>query len=580
MSSSTGLLPSRCADFGKGANRVNQEVQNSQQSIEQNIAGLLSSAFGGSAVRVSLTPMGAHLAARLGARWFLSAVGALKFTYPDSALELILQVCDLEPMTPPLPLMPALAGAMFSQGRALGRITVGGDGSEPAVCRSLQLPSDGVLDETADYNFLPPTTIKRRIIGSTYRRIFSAVPMLLDEWRQSRNGFQARSGPPMSVPESGLSSAGSDIVAAPDAPVAWFALHWLEAGGAESWALQAARLAADAGYRVVVTADVPAPQRMLDQFLAITDDVFLGANSLTEEDWEPFLVRLIAEYRPTIVHIHHSMRAYGFLPDLRHRLPAATVIDSTHIVEHRTGGFVRQSIGQSPNIDVHHVISPELRDLYAMDAGVDRAKIFYRPLVSERDVATDSAPCADTPHGGPLRVGFLGRLAPQKRPFLFVALVARLHRRHPGRFEFVMQGSGVLDAITTRQIRRRGLQDVIVRRSWGPVEQFMDDVDVLVISSDNEGLTLTSLEAERHGVLILSADVGSQRTVVAEPLLVPRPPRKFVAGAARALDVLATVPGAFLHAQREQHALVRALGQRETASSFLKTWLMEKKENI
>jgi hypothetical protein len=103
---------------------------------------------------------------------------------------------------------------------------------------------------------------------------------------------------------------------------------------------------------------------------------------------------------------------------------------------------------------------------------------------------------------------------------------------------------------------------------------------VLVISSDNEGLTLTSLEAERHGVLILSADVGSQRTVVAEPLLVPRPPRKFVAGAARALDVLATVPGAFLHAQREQHALVRALGQRETASSFLKTWLMEKKENI
>ncbi len=144
-----------------------------------------------------------------------------------------------------------------------------------------------------------------------------------------------------------------------------------------------------------------------------------------------------------------------------------------------------------------------------------------------------------------------------------------------------MQGSGVLGAITADQIRREGLDDVIVRRPWGPVGDFMEDVDVLIVSSDNEGLTLTSLEAEEHGVLVLSADVGSQRTVVAPSLLVPRAPRGFLKGAVDALIHLAREPRAFEQARREQtEGFIQALHEVEPASAYLATRLGTPKEKI
>ena len=44
----------------------------------------------------------------------------------------------------------------------------------------------------------------------------------------------------------------------------------------------------------------------------------------------------------------------------------------------------------------------------------------------------------------------------------------------------------------------------------------LDAADVLVITSDNEGVTLTSFEADAHDALVISADVGSQRSVVVD----------------------------------------------------------------
>lgn len=545
------------------------------RSFEVELAEKLQEQYPDREIRVSLTDAGRAVGSRLGTPWFGSALAALGLAHERSALEVVIASSGQEPLPAPTPIQPALAGAMFGQGEAIGRISVKGpDAQSGAVHRILRVPSEALLDERGEFHFVAPTSFKRRVVGSAYKRVYSQAPVLLDRWRQNRNTRGNVTEKLVTTHATPMSTVTTADEAPGTRPVAWFALHWLESGGAESWALESAQLAADAGYRVIITADVPAPQRLLGRALAITDDVLIPSNILAEEDWGQFLGNLVDTYRPSVIHVHHSSRAYAFLPELRHDRPEVTVVDSTHIVEHRTGGFVRQSLEMSPFIDLHHVISPELRDLYLLDARIDPAKVAYRPLTSVDLVA----PVESTRVEGPLRIGFLGRVAPQKRPFLFVELARRLHRRYPGRFEFVMQGSGGLSALTDAQIQRDGLGDVISRRPWGPIAEFMDAVDVLVISSDNEGLTLTSLEAEEHGVLVLSADVGSQRTVIAPELLVPRAPSAFLKSAVEALVALATSRSAFDTARAHQSEQIQALREVEPASVFLTSQLQQLKE--
>ncbi len=339
---------------------MSRPVVNETATTEAQIAEVLSHRLGGRATRVSLTATGRRIAERLGAPWFDAAVRSLALAHPDAPLELLVVGSEHEPFLVPEEVDPAVSGGRFAGGDAVGRISVAGTGDrhEP-VGRTLVVPTTSLLDESGEFHFLPPTSLKRRVVGGVYKRIYEKAPLLLDEWRQGRNTRVEHRRTVLESQAETLSSAGESSVAAPDAPVAWIAMHWLESGGAESWAIQAARIAADAGYRVVVTADVAAPQRALDKLRAITDDVFLAANALGSNDWGLFLTELVRTYRPTFVHVHHSREAYAFLPELRHVAPDVTVVDSVHIVEHRTGGFVRLSIEVSDLVDQHHVISPE-----------------------------------------------------------------------------------------------------------------------------------------------------------------------------------------------------------------------------
>lgn len=531
-------------------------------------------------VRLSLTDHGSQIAGRLGGRWFASVVDSQRLAHPGRALELILTAITSEPFMRSHPVQPGTAGGMYGEGRAVGRLTVpgtGGSGGEP-VARILTVPSVSLLDDAGEFEFIAPTSRERRIAAKIYKTAYSRAPLLLDRWRQSRNSSLVGHRREIKAISPGLVAQGPELARDPQQrPAVWLALHWLETGGAESWAFDAARIARDAGFEVIITADVPAPQRELDKALELADHVYVPANVLAEEDWGPFLRGVVSKHRIAALHIHHSGRAYGFLPELRHLCDDVLVIDSTHIVEHRTGGFVRTSVEYSNHIDQHHVISPELRDIYLLDAGLPKDKVHYHPLTRARTVAT--SPRAARAEG-PLRIGFLGRLAPQKRPFLFVELVARLHAKNPEAFSFVMQGSGVLSSLTAGQIAKKGLGDVIERRDWGPVGQFMDEVDVLVISSDNEGLTLTTLEAEEHGVLVLSADVGSQRTVIAPNLLVPRDPSGFLGESVRALTRLATTDGAFAEALAAQAELVASLESVQPARDYLATTFTTLKESL
>ena len=432
------------------------------------------------------------------------------------------------------------------------------------IRRFLVLPASELSDAVCKYSFSRRKSGIIKAIAKIYGILYGVCPMFLDRYRQIKH--QHKKG---KVPDP-LNNVGDlPKITRTDPNVMWISMHWLEHGGAEAWAIEQIKIAKAAGFKIILTVDVAAPQRLFSSVAGMVDEVLLPAHVLGSNDWLSFASRLIERYQVRRMHIHHSSLAYATVGFIKENNPEILVEDSTHIFEYGGGGFVGSTIRQEANIDLHHVISPQLRDILIFDAGIPAEEVVYRPLTNF--TKTNKKPVQKPrDNNSQLTVGFLGRLALQKRPFLFINTVATLRRLCPGRFNFIMQGSGELSEYVASELKRFP-NLTIEQRSWGSTDEFFQDIDILLVCSENEGLTLTSLEADAAGVLVLSADVGSQVTVTAKSALLPRDPFKFRKAAVDLLDKLSKTPEIFEELMHQQHLLVSDLRKLEDATSFFQS---------
>lgn len=323
-------------------------------------------------------------------------------------------------------------------------------------------------------------------------------------------------------------------------PAVLFGLHWLELGGAERWAVDTIRMATEAGATPIVITDresgnpwITNPELAGSIVVPLTHPMDSGTETA-------FLTGLLETFDIRGIHVHHNAWLYHRLPWLKAVRPDIPVVDSLHIREWRTGGFVDLAVRMSGVIDTHHVVSPALRDYMIGSQGLPAEKI---KLATLANLTTDSsvAPEREPRVDGPFTVAFVGRFTQQKRPYLFLQLAARLHKRAPGRFKFVMHGGGELADEVHLLRTRLGLETLQIRGPEIPVARTLAEADVLVISSDNEGLTLTSFEATAAGVPVVSTDVGSQASLIADGLLCPRHPYRFLdAATTRIVTIMAS----------------------------------------
>lgn len=111
------------------------------------------------------------------------------------------------------------------------------------------------------------------------------------------------------------------------------------------------------------------------------------------------------------------------------------------------------------------------------------------------------------PESAPL-VGFCGRLQQVKRPDLFVAMAAEVHRAVPAA-RFVMIGDGELRPAVEAQIAAAGLEGIVQLAGWrqSPAPCFAD-LDLLVNLSLIEGTPLVIIEAGAAGVPAVASRVG------------------------------------------------------------------------
>lgn len=375
--------------------------------------------------------------------------------------------------------------------------------------------------------------------------LFDQIRELLRKVREKASYKDIEAYQPESVSESFVHKAIHHphqpvIPSQPDSSApkaAIIAMHWLQPGGAERWAMETVALARKAGLLPIVITNIDSQEpwivsKDLDDALVL-NLTFPGQEGIGDV---PLLRALFEQYNIKGVMIHHSQWMYDRLWWIKRYYSQTVIVDSLHILEyHDQGGYPRQSVSRDAYIDMHHVISPQLQDWLIHGHDVAADKVVMAPLIG---LTTDQTHPSykDRVEQGTFHVAFVGRMTRQKRPEAFINVAKELEHRCPGRFRFIMHGSGDMDMEVSKLLEKYGLGHVVECRDVShPVSATYDWADALLITSINEGITLTTTEAISRGIPVLSADVGSQSTLVPVQGLLPRQSLGLVRQAARSL---------------------------------------------
>jgi glycosyltransferase involved in cell wall biosynthesis len=157
----------------------------------------------------------------------------------------------------------------------------------------------------------------------------------------------------------------------------------------------------------------------------------------------------------------------------------------------------------------------------------DRANVLTTTVSAIREQHVVGAP-PDRDWSGVVELLTVGRLEPEKNPFLFLDVVARLEGERPGRFRLTWVGRGPLEEAVKGEARRRGIEDRIVFAGYVPFDGGLLDLyrraDAFVHVSLSEGMPMVLIEALAAGIPVVATDVGGVRAAMADgatALLVP-----------------------------------------------------------
>jgi glycosyltransferase involved in cell wall biosynthesis len=234
------------------------------------------------------------------------------------------------------------------------------------------------------------------------------------------------------------------------------------------------------------------------------------------------LVQTIRSFRPHIVHTHTAKA--GVLGRLAARMcdvPATVHTFHGHLLNGYFSPLVRRGV-----IDVERVFARGTTRLVAVGdqvrrdllaAGIGRPDQ-YRvvapgvrlPSPPLRPVARDHL---GLPPDRPV-VSFVARLTAVKRPDRFAEMAAIVADRHPETL-FVAVGDGELAGDLASRAARAGVSLRLL--GWrSQMEMVYAASDVVVLTSDNEGMPVSLIEAQAAGVPCVTTGVGSTAEVIAD----------------------------------------------------------------
>ncbi|MFZ4827092.1 MAG: glycosyltransferase family 4 protein, partial [Phototrophicaceae bacterium] len=159
-------------------------------------------------------------------------------------------------------------------------------------------------------------------------------------------------------------------------------------------------------------------------------------------------------------------------------------------------------------------------------------------------------------------VGIVGRLAPVKNHALFLQAAQIILKQRPN-VKFLIVGDGELRVASQDLARELGIQEAIIFSGWmKDVRGVFADLNVKVLSSHNEGTSVSVIEALATSCPVVSTDVGGMRDLLEGGKLGRLvPPNDAPALAQAILDILDNPPDPTEARQRmlDQYSIERLL---------------------
>lgn len=228
-----------------------------------------------------------------------------------------------------------------------------------------------------------------------------------------------------------------------------------------------------------------------------------------------WLTRYLRRRRPLVVATHMAKAGtLARIASLLAGVPARVHTFHGHVLEGYFGKFasalfrtVERLLAARTEaiLAVSPEIAAELRDLgitrrriEVVRVGADLERLSGATGTLRAELALPTAPI----------VGFFGRLVPVKDPLLFVRVAGLVHRDHP-QAHFVVIGDGELRAAATAAAESAGLGASISFLGFrSDIERVLPDLDLLLLTSRNEGTPLSVIEAAAAGVPTVATQVG------------------------------------------------------------------------
>jgi glycosyltransferase involved in cell wall biosynthesis len=295
--------------------------------------------------------------------------------------------------------------------------------------------------------------------------------------------------------------------------------------------------------RLVCGRENPGEGSMLDYALAhgvqpIIIPEIVGEFSLGPREFRALahLYRLMRREKPDVVHTHTAKA--GFVGRVAARLARVPVVVHTfhgHVLQGyysplKTSLLRRMERALAGWTDCILAVSEGVKqDLLAYGVAAPE-KILVMPLGLELEPFLDG----HAAHGAFRRewhvqeadrlVGIVGRIFPIKNHHLFLEAAALVAQEEPTA-RFVIVGDGLLRAEVERQARALGLSDRVIFTGWRrDLPSIYADLDVLAVTSNNEGTPVSAIEAMASACPVVATRVGGLPDLIREGetgLLVP-----------------------------------------------------------
>lgn len=233
-----------------------------------------------------------------------------------------------------------------------------------------------------------------------------------------------------------------------------------------------------------------------------------------------FIMSEMQKFRPHIVHTHTAKAGVaGRLAAMMTRVPVRVHTFHGHLLHGYFSGAATRGLVMVESALARHsdrlvAVGAQVRDdLLAAGIGTPAQYAVVPPGTSLGPLP--DRPAARRALGVPLDVpvvAFVGRLTQVKRPDRLLAVAQEVSRAIPGT-RFLVCGGGDLAADILHAARHG--DDGVLALGWrADVETVYAAADLILLTSDNEGMPVSLIEAALAGVPAVATDVGSVAEVV------------------------------------------------------------------